>query len=158
MKDSPENVLRKAHQSFKEKTGFVFQAMGELEYYIISQKESLFQATDQKGYHEASPFSKWGDFRREAMLAIAQCGGSLKYGHSEVGNFCVGDTEYEQNEIEFLPTDVEDAADQVLIAKWILRTLAFKKGLTLTFAPKITTGKAGSGYIFTPKLLKMKRT
>jgi glutamine synthetase len=154
MEAAPENILRKAHQSFKEKTGYVFQTMGELEYYIISPKESLFEATDQKGYHEASPFSKWGDFRREAMLAIAQCGGAIKYGHSEVGNFSVGDTEYEQNEIEFLPTDVEDAADQLLIAKWIIRALAFKKGLTVTFAPKITTGKAGSGLHVHTKIVK----
>ncbi len=28
---------------------------------------------------------------------------------------------YEQNEIEFLPTRVEDAADQLMIAKWVIR-------------------------------------
>lgn len=142
---SPENILKKAHHVLKERTGLSMEAMGELEYYVISDKQGLFQATDQKGYHEAEPFSKWGDFRRKAMLAIAQSGGLIKYGHSEVGNFSVDELEYEQNEIEFLPTRIEDAADQLLIAKWIIRTLAFRKGLTVTFAPKITTGKAGSG-------------
>ena len=62
--------------------------------------------------------------------------------------------EYEQNEIEFLPDDIESAADQLLIAKWILRTLAFKYGVTITFAPKITVGKAGSGMHVHTKLLK----
>lgn len=151
---SPEYILKKAHQTLIDQTGYTLEAMGELEYYIISKKAELFQTTDQKGYHEAEPFSKWGDFRKEAMLAIAQAGGLIKYGHSEVGNFSVGDLEYEQNEIEFAPTNIEDAADQLLIAKWILRTLAFKHGVTVTFAPKITTGKAGSGLHIHARLMK----
>ncbi|MCF8369564.1 MAG: glutamine synthetase family protein [Bacteroidales bacterium] len=151
---SPEYILRRAHEVLIEKTGYQLEAMGELEYYIISEKEELFQATDQKGYHEAEPFSKWGDFRKEAMLAIAQAGGLIKYGHSEVGNFIVGNLEYEQNEIEFAPTAIEDAADQLIIAKWILRTLAYQYGVTVTFAPKITTGKAGSGLHIHCRLMK----
>ena len=151
---SPQYILKKAHDVLKEKTGFTMHAMGELEYYIISDKEELFPATDQKGYHEAEPFSKWGDFRREAMLAIAEAGGEIKYGHSEVGNFTVDDLVYEQNEIEFLPTDIESAADQLLVAKWILRTLAYKYGVTITFAPKITVGKAGSGLHVHTRLMK----
>jgi len=95
-----------------------------------------------------------GIFRQEAMLAIAQSGGNIKYAHSEVGNFTVGNTEYEQNEIEFLPVDVETAADQIVVAKWILRTLAYRYGVTLTFAPKITVGKAGSGMHIHTKLVK----
>ncbi|MCD4788601.1 MAG: glutamine synthetase family protein [Bacteroidales bacterium] len=152
--NSPEYILKKAHRVLKERTGFTLEAMGELEYYIISDKGSLFGATDQKGYHEAEPFSKWGSFRRKAMLAIAQAGGLIKYGHSEVGNFSVDNLEYEQNEIEFLPTQIEDAADQLLIAKWILRILAYKHGVTVTFAPKITAGKAGSGLHVHSKIMK----
>ena len=34
-----------------------------------------------------------------------------------MGNFTVGDTMYEQNEIEFLPTNIQDSADQLVIAK-----------------------------------------
>lgn len=79
------------------------------------------------------------------MHFIAQTGGLIKYGHSEVGNFTLGDKIYEQNEIEFLVTDVQDAADQLVIAKWIIRNLAYQYGLDVTFAPKITEGKAGSG-------------
>jgi len=142
---SPEYILKKAHQSFKNVTGYEFEAMGELEFYIISKDDGLFRAEDQHGYHESSPFSKWVDFRTEAMKLIAETGGKIKYGHSEVGNFKTGDLNFEQNEIEFLPVNVEDAADQLLIAKWILRTLAAKHGVEVTFAPKITLGKAGSG-------------
>lgn len=154
LESAPEYILHKAHKRLQEKTGLSFHVMGELEFYIISQKQQLYPTPDQKGYHESSPFAKWEQFRREAMLAIAQAGGNLKYGHSEVGNFSVGDTEYEQNELEFSPSPLEDAADQLLIAKWILRTLAYKHGLTITYAPKITIGKAGSGLHIHTKLVK----
>ena len=79
------------------------------------------------------------------MAYIAQAGGQIKYGHSEVGNFTIQEFVYEQNEIEFLPVNAEDAADQLMIAKWIIRNLACQYGYDVTFAPKITAGKAGSG-------------
>ncbi len=154
LESAPEYILYKAHKALKEVTGMEFHAMGELEFYIISDKEPLFEAVDQRGYHESSPFTKTDDFKQEAMLAIAQAGGKLKYGHCEVGNFSVGDTEYEQNELEFMPCPVEDAAHQLLIAKWIIRTLAYKYGITVTFAPKITVGKAGSGMHIHTRLVK----
>ena len=81
----------------------------------------------------------------EAMRLIAQTGGQIKYGHSEVGNFYDEKYYYEQQEIEFLPVDAEDAANQLVVAKWILRMLAKKHGILISFAPKITVGKAGSG-------------
>ncbi len=154
LESSPEYILQKAHKDLMEKTGYEFHAMGELEYYIISDIEPLFKAVDQRGYHESSPFTKLDEFRQEAMLAVAQSGGMLKYGHCEVGNFSVGETEYEQNELEFIPCPVEDAAHQLLIAKWIIRTLAYKYGITVTFAPKITIGKAGSGMHVHTRLFK----
>jgi glutamine synthetase len=151
---SPAYTLHKAHESIKEKTGFEFEVMGELEYYVISEKEPYFVADDQRGYHESTPFTKWEDLRREAMYAIASVGGNIKYGHSEVGNFTVGNLEYEQNEIEFRPSPLEDAADQLIIAKWVMRTLAHNYGVTITFAPKITVGKAGSGLHIHTRLMK----
>ena len=143
---APEYTLAKAGRAFREATGGMeFEVMGELEYYVIAEKEDEYLPADQRGYHASRPFCKYESFRTEAMRLIAQSGGLIKYGHSEVGNFTVGDLMYEQNEIEFLPTTLEDAADQLVIAKWIMRALAYQYGITITFAPKITVGKAGSG-------------
>lgn len=155
--EAPRQILVKAHQTLQEKTGLRLESLGELEYYVISHQDNLFEAGDQKGYHEAEPFSKFSDFRKEAMLAIAQSGGIMKYGHSEVGHFTLDDLVYEQNEIEFNPVAAEDAADQLVVAKWILRTLANKYGYTVTFAPKITIGKAGSGLHIHNRLMKGNR-
>ncbi len=154
LESSPEYILKKAHLALKKNTGLEMEAMGELEYYVIFDYESLFETDDQRGYHESTPFTKWEALRTEAMRAIAQAGGKIKYGHSEVGNFSQGNLIYEQNEIEFSPTNIEDAADQLLIAKWILRSLAYKYGVSISFAPKITAGKAGSGLHIHTRLLK----
>lgn len=154
LESSPEYTLHKASKAFTEVTGMEFEAMGELEYYVIAEEEELFPATDQRGYHESGPFAKFNDFRTQCMQYISQAGGQIKYGHSEVGNFTLNGKIYEQNEIEFLPTRVEDAADQLVIAKWIIRNLAYDYGLDITFAPKITVGKAGSGLHIHMRIMK----
>ena len=145
LETSPEYTLQKACRSFREVTGLEFHAMGELEYYVISDDNGLYQATDQKGYHESAPFAKHNEFRTKCMYYIAQAGGQIKYGHNEVGNFTLDGKVYEQNEIEFLPVPAEEAADQLMVAKWIIRNLGMQMGFDVTFAPKITAGKAGSG-------------
>ncbi len=154
LESSPEYTLHKACKAFKDVTGMEFQAMGELEYYVISEDEDMFPATDQRGYHESAPYAKFNDFRTECMAYIAQTGGQIKYGHSEVGNFALDGMIYEQNEIEFLPVRAEDAADQLMIAKWVIRNLAFSYGYNITFAPKITVGKAGSGLHIHMRIMK----
>lgn len=145
LESAPEYTLQKACRVFRETTGMEFHAMGELEYYVISEDEGMFPATDQHGYHESAPYAKFNDFRTRCMEYISQAGGQIKYGHSEVGNFTLNGKVYEQNEIEFLPVPAEEAADQLMLAKWIIRNLAYQYGYDITFAPKITVGKAGSG-------------
>jgi glutamine synthetase len=151
---SPENIVRKAQQVLKGNTGLTLEAMGELEYYVSCERQQLYPAMAQKGYHESAPFSKWEELRCEAMRAIAQAGGKIKYGHSEVGNICEGDSEMEQHEIEFLPVPIEDAADQVVIAKWILRMIGYRHAVTISFAPKISIGHAGNGLHVHTRLVK----
>ena len=151
---SPEQTLRKACQTFTQVTGMEFYAMGELEYYVIKSDEHVYPAIDQRGYHESAPYAKTNDFRTKCMAYIARCGGQIKYGHSEVGNFALNGLVYEQNEIEFLPVPACDAADQLMLAKWVIRNLAWREGLNVTFAPKITTGKAGSGLHIHMRLVK----
>ena len=154
LESSPEHTLRKACKAFTDVTGMEFQAMGELEYYVIAPDYEMFAARDQKGYHESAPYAKFNEFRTQCMAYIAQAGGQIKYGHSEVGNFTIDGKIYEQNEIEFLPVNANDAADQLMIAKWIIRNLAFQFGYDITFAPKITTGKAGSGLHVHMRIMK----
>ncbi len=150
----PRGVLQRACKAFNDVSGMDFECMGEFEFYIIAADPGSFPATDQKGYHESAPFAKFNDFRTKAMSLIASTGGQIKYGHSEVGNFTQKSMVYEQNEIEFLPNPALEAADQLMLAKWVIRNLAAKEGFNVTFAPKITVGKAGSGFHIHIRLMK----
>jgi len=154
LESSPDNILKKAHDILKKRTGYTFEALGELEYYLFSEVDSIYPITEQKGYHESHPFSKWGGIRREAMKIISEIGGIIKYGHAEVGNIIHNDVEMVQHEIEFLPVPVEEAADQLVIAKWAIREIAYKYGLEVSFAPKIIVGHAGSGMHVHTRLVK----
>lgn len=154
LESAPEHTLYKAAKAFTDVTGLEFHAMGELEYYVIAPDTNMFPAVDQHGYHESSPYAKTNAFRTQCMKYIAKAGGQIKYGHSEVGNFSLDGKVYEQNEIEFLPVRAEEAADQITIAKWVIRNLAYINELDVTFAPKITTGKAGSGMHIHMRLMK----
>ena len=154
LSSSPENIVRKAHEALKNSTGLTLEAMGELEYYVFYERQQLYPTTSQRGYQESAPFSKWEGLRCEAMRVIAQAGGKIKYGHSEVGNIRKEDREMEQHEIEFLPAPLEDAADQIVIAKWMLRMIGYKYGVTISLAPKILAGHAGSGLHVHTKLVK----
>ncbi len=145
LESSPEYILRKAITRFTASTGYTIRALGELEYYVRSASEALYPLFDQKGYHQSKPFAKFEDLRVEALELCARAGCHIKYGHSEVGSFSKDGDDYEQHEIEFLHVPLDEAVEQLLIAKWILRMLGYKYGVEVSFAPKITVGKAGSG-------------
>jgi glutamine synthetase len=148
LESDPGYVLRKANEEFTRQTGMTFKALGELEYYVVGDKDGLFPSVDQKGYHASEPFAKFEAVRIEALQLLAKTGARIKYGHSEVGSFSNGENYYEQHEIEFLPTEVEAAAEQMILAKWFVRMICNKHGLGVSFAPKITVGRAGSGMHF----------
>lgn len=154
LQSAPHHIIRRAHQVLKERTGLTFEALGELEYYLFSEMDSIYPIAEQRGYHESHPFSKWGYIRREAMRVISSMGGNVKYGHAEVGNVVNGDVQMVQHEIEFLPMSVEDAADQIVLAKWAVREIAYRNGLEVSFAPKIMVGHAGSGLHIHARLVK----
>ncbi len=145
LESAPENILKKAYRRFMTQSGLEIKALGELEYYVKSLEDDLYPMIDQKGYHQTMPFAKFEGLRIEALDLCAKAGCKIKYGHSEVGCFTKEGENYEQHEIEFLPADVDFAVEQVIITKWILRMLGYEYGVEISFAPKITVGKAGNG-------------
>jgi len=151
---APEHILRKAQASLTEATGYTLEALGELEYYLFSPADALYPVVEQRGYHEAPPFSKWGEIRQETLYHLAEMGCSLKYAHAEVGNFVANGQQHVQHEIEFLPTPANEAADQMALAKWVVRQVAYKYQLEVSFAPKIVVGQAGSGMHFHTRLMQ----
>ncbi len=151
---APDTILQRAAAVFREGTGMELHALGELEFFLLrEQNSSIYQLPKQRGYHASAPFMKSGLLLDEMVRCIAQCTGAVKYAHSEVG--CVESVrsdleeiagrQAEQLEIEFLPSRVEDAADYLVLARWIIRTVAYNHGCVATFTPKLEEGIAGNG-------------
>jgi len=145
---APEYIVKKAAQKLKEKTGISLHMLGELEYYVIFKvkDEELFPARSQKNYHESKPFVKFDNMNDEILYTLTSIGAKVKYAHSEVGAISLEDgTRYEQYEIELDLEPLEDMADHLVITKWVMRNIAAKYGVEITFTPKISVGQAGTG-------------
>jgi glutamine synthetase len=152
-----DNILKKAQSRFHKNTGLDLFALGELEFYLIYGGDpNIFPMKKQLGYHESAPFRKSGEILDEMIHHITRVTGTVKYSHSEVGS--INDLQSEQDEIrgksaeqlevEFLPKPAEEMADYLVMARWIIRNVAFKHGCVATFAPKIELGMAGNGLHF----------
>ena len=147
LESSPENILRKAQKQFFKETNMTLKMMGELEFYVVSEASGQ-EDISENGYQSAEPFTLHEELRVEAIKLIAQCGGMVRFGHAENGRFSHHGKHYEQHEIEFAPVDPEDASDQLVVAKWILRMLGLKYKVNVTFIPKISLNQPGSGMHF----------
>jgi glutamine synthetase len=151
---APDNILRRASESLFKSSGLQLRALGELEFYLLSNDPShLYRTEQQRGYHASAPFVKSGDALDEMLRYLEQITGAVKYGHGEVG--WIGSVESEvpelrrkiaeQFEIEFLPRPVDECADALALAKWIIRNVAYRHGSVATFTPKLEDGVAGNG-------------
>lgn len=160
---APDNILHRANELFKKNTSLDLYAMGELEFFLLSDPQiNIFPAQKQRGYHSSAPFIKSGEILNEMVKYITQLTGSVKYAHSEVGfvQSVRSDLDElkgkraEQLEIEFLPTPIEDAADFLVLGRWIIRNVAYRHGCVATFTPKLEEGIAGNGLHIHLELVK----
>ena len=160
---APDTILINASRRFEEKTGFQLHTLGELEFFLISnENKGIFQAQKQHGYHGAAPYIKSGALLNEMIHHITRVSGQVKYAHSEVGYIDAirSDLEEirgkcgEQLEIEYLPQPVEQAADDLVLGRWLIRNIAYRNRCVATFAPKIEEGVAGNGFHVHMALMK----
>ncbi len=160
---APDNLLFLTHQKLKEEFDVEFNALGELEFYLIGDyDDNLYPLPNQKGYHGSSPYVKTTDIVNEMLSVMTNITSEIKYAHNEVGLInsieskipIINGKLAEQVEIEFLPTPIEDAADIVVLGKWLCQSIANQYGLIATFYPKIQIGDAGSGLHFHTMLKK----
>jgi glutamine synthetase len=128
-----------------EETGMVLEAFGELEYYLVDEAERIYPVEEEHGYQESAPFSKGQRVREQVLGHLSAMGIQLKYAHGEVGNILEDERQLVQHEIEFWPAPLEQAADALVMAKWVVREVAYAHGLEVTFAPSVSSDGAGSG-------------
>ncbi|MEH2408087.1 type I glutamate--ammonia ligase [Nostoc sp.] len=122
-------------------------------YYFIDSAEGAWDSgkagTDEKpnlaykprfkeGYFPVSPTDSFQDIRTEMLLTMAQLGVPIEKHHHEVatGGQC---------ELGFQFGKLIEAADWLMIYKYVIKNVAKKHGKTVTFMPKPIFGDNGSG-------------
>ena len=150
--ESPDTIVRRASNRLMTEAGIELLALGEVEYFLGKHpEESDIYGASERGYHSSSPFVFGEELRRRAMVALAEIGVPVKYGHSEVGYIEPGENDpriWEQHEIELALQALPQAADAVVLAQWALRNLAHARGWRCSFDPILRQGHAGSGMHF----------
>jgi len=124
-------ILKKTLEKTK-KFGNLFVGP-ELEFFIF-ENENEPKLLDHGGYFYGG---KWGEIRKVSQLYLKEMGIEIECDHHEVGP--------SQHEIDLKFTDALNTADSVILAKYVLKRVAGKLGLFVSFMPKPITGIIGSG-------------
>ena len=97
-----------------------------------------YKPRTKEGYFPVPPTDKLQDVRTEMVLTLQKLGIHIEAHHHEVAT--AG-----QAEIDMRFTNLVKMADQVMIYKYVVRNVAKRRGLTVTFMPKPLFGDNGSG-------------
>lgn len=100
-----------------------------------------FPIRHRGGYHLGPPEDRYYNFRNEILTTLGACTIPCKYHHHEVG--AKG-----QMEVELLYAPLVQSADEIFLAKYIIKCLGKKHGLSVTFMPKPLLDEPGSGLHF----------
>ncbi|MHC5537237.1 type I glutamate--ammonia ligase [Singulisphaera rosea] len=97
-----------------------------------------YKAGSGLGYFPCPPTDTLADLRAEMAQRMAECGITPAAHYHEVatGGQC---------EIDLTPNSLVESADQVMLARYIIRNVARRNGKTATFMPKPLYGDNGSG-------------
>ncbi|TCJ76081.1 UNVERIFIED_ORG: glutamine synthetase [Dietzia maris] len=149
-----EQVVRRAAEMLTLQTGMTLEAFGELEYYLAAEPEPIYPVESERGYQESAPFSKHERVREQVLGHLREMGVAMKYVHGEVGNILEDDRQLVQHEIELQPVPLEQAADAIVLTKWVVRQVAYAHGLEATFAPLVSGDGAGNGLHIHSRLVR----
>ncbi len=163
----PRTIARKA-EAFMQETGiadeirlgpeYEFHVFDHISYeispnktgYSIDTEQAVWNSGDDTypnlgykiplkgGYHIAPPQDILYDLRARMCLLMEENNIPVKYHHHEVGG--PGQIEIE---VEF--GTLREMADRTMLAKYLIKNLAFQEGKTVTFMPKPLFGEAGNG-------------
>jgi glutamine synthetase len=114
--------------------GYDFLTRPELEWYFINTDR---EPADTGTYMDIPPKDQFSGLRHQISSTMMDMGIGIKTIHHEVGP--------SQHEIEFLPNNALNQADNIQTAKMIVKNKANRKDLISTFMPKPFPLVAGSG-------------
>jgi glutamine synthetase len=149
---SPDTIVRSAARRLQQVCGVELWALGEIELFLGRRADvDDLPGSSDRGYHATSPFALGEELRRRALVLLADIGIPVKYGHSEVGRIEpaeAGELLWEQHEIELALAPLPEAADAVVLARWVLQNLAHREAMRVSFEPMVRRGHAGTGLHF----------
>ncbi|MFO7587858.1 MAG: hypothetical protein R6X22_07260, partial [Gemmatimonadota bacterium] len=153
---SPDTIVHRAAERLETTTGYGLRAFGEVEYFLGRRGEGVdVPEGADRGYHACAPHVFGEAMRRRALVHLVEMGVPVRYAHAEVGRVepaGSGDLVWEQHEIELAAAPLPEAADGVVLTRWVLRSLARRAGFRFSVDPILAEGHAGNGlhFHFTP--------
>ena len=128
-----------SYECSPHKTGFSIDAEQAIWNSGDGEHQNLgYKIPAKGGYHIAPPQDILYDLRSRMCLLMEENDIPVKYHHHEVGG--PGQVEIE---VEF--GTMKDMADKTMLAKYLIKNLAFQEGKTVTFMPKPLYAEAGNG-------------
>ncbi|UCH04008.1 MAG: glutamine synthetase [Candidatus Thorarchaeota archaeon] len=134
-KGAPRNILKRIYKK-AEKKGWSYQVGPEIEFFLLGSKTEV-DYHDRASYFDFSPMDLGTDIRAVMVSTLEGLGVEVEMTHHECGP--------SQHEIDIGYTDAVKSADNILVAKQAIKTVASSRGLHATFMPKPKSGVAGSG-------------
>ena len=132
----PRGLLKKTVLEI-ENEGYGYNTGPELEYFYISEENGGYAPFGSGGYFDLPPLDPTEEIKMETMMYLEAAGFQLDKVHHEVAQG--------QQEINFRYSDALKTADNVLLYKLCVKTIAQKHGKLATFMPKPFWGVNGSG-------------
>jgi len=97
-----------------------------------------YKIRPKEGYFPTPPADTFQDVRSEAVLLLEQIGVTVEMHHHEVATAGQAEVDMERDSLVRM-------ADKVMIYKYVMKNVAKRRGLTVTFMPKPLFGDNGNG-------------
>ena len=133
------SLLRRTAEAAARK-GYEFRFGTEMEFYLFKldeEGEKTKLPFDRAGYMAVAPEDKGENVRREVCLTLERMGIYPESSHHESGPG--------QNEIDFRYASPISAADNAVIFRSVVKTVAAQNGLWADFSPRPLPDHAGNG-------------
>jgi glutamine synthetase len=132
----PRGLLKTAVLELEEQ-GYGFNTGPELEFFYVTQENGDLVPFGSGAYFDLPPLDPTEDIKMETMMCLEAAGFQLDKVHHEVAEG--------QQEINFRYAGALKTADNVILYKLAVKTIAQKHGKDATFMPKPFWGINGSG-------------
>lgn len=148
---SSRTILQKVISEAKA-MGYEFEISPECEFFLFHTDEdggATSVTHDKGGYLDLGPLDLGENARRDMVLTLEEMGIDVESSFHEVA---AG-----QHELDFCPAAALRTADQLMTAKFAIRTIAKRHGLHATFMPKPKPEFTDRVFIFPSPCFRRKR-